>query len=70
MLSGEGGSLDLLVAAGGAVKMLPISLSCPLPLLRTPPFIASLLLICFCGDGSTRRWEHPEVNLFMSEKRL
>ena len=42
--------------AGGAVEMLLVSLSFPLPLLRTrpPPFIASLLLVCFCGDGSNQ----------------
>ena len=44
--------VDLLVlAAGGAVGVLPVSLSCPLPILRTPPPpFASLLLVH--GDGS------------------
>ena len=29
--------VDLLVVAGGAVEVLPVSLSCPLPPLRTRP---------------------------------
>ena len=37
--------VDLLVAAGGAVEVLPVSLSCPLPLLRAHP--PSLLVCCF-----------------------
>jgi hypothetical protein len=52
VLSGE---LDLLVAAGGAAEMLPVSLSCPLPLLSTHPL--PLLVCCFsvfCGDGSNQ----------------
>jgi len=35
--------------AGGAVEMLLVSLSCPLPLLRIHPHP---LLVFFCGDGS------------------
>ena len=43
--------VDLLVAAGSAAEVLPLSLSCPLPILRTPPPpFASLLLVH--GDGS------------------
>ena len=37
--------VDLLVAADGAVEVLLVSLSCPLPLLRTRP--PSLLVCCF-----------------------
>jgi len=41
--------------AGGAAEVLLVSLSCPLPLLRThPPSLASLLLFCFRGDGSNQ----------------
>ena len=47
--------VDLLVAAGSAVEVLPFSLSCPLPLLKThPPFIASLLLFYSREDGSKK----------------
>ena len=42
VLSGES---YLLVAAGGAIEVLPVSLSCPLPLLRTRP--PSSLVCCF-----------------------
>ena len=37
--------VDLLVAAGGAVEVLLVSLSCPLPLLGTQ--FPSLLVCCF-----------------------
>ena len=40
VLSGEGG-----FASGGAAEVLPVSLSCPLPLLRTHP--TSLQVCCF-----------------------
>ena len=61
---------SVVVAAGGAVKMLPISLSSPLPLLRTHP--PSLLVCCFCvfaemGATSTASGR-LEVNLLLSEK--
>jgi hypothetical protein len=47
--------VDLLVAAGGAAEVLPVSLSCPLPLLRIQTrFIPILLLFCFCEDGSNQ----------------
>jgi len=39
--------VDLLVASGGAAEVLPAPLSCPQPLLRTPP--PSLLVFCFIG---------------------
>jgi len=45
------GKVNLLMA-GGAVEVLPVSLSCPLyanPKIP-PPFIASLLLLCYCVD--------------------
>ena len=56
--------------AGGTVKVLLVSLSCPLPLLRTHP--PSLLVCCFyvfteMGATSTVSGR-PEVNL-LSEKR-
>ena len=47
------GRVDLLVAAGGATEVLPFSLSCPLPLLRTHP-TSSLLLFCFSVGGSNQ----------------
>ena len=60
------------MAAGGAVEVLPVSLSCPLPLLRTRP---PSLLACCCfifaeivaTSTASRRLE---VNLFLSEKRV
>jgi hypothetical protein len=57
--------------AGGAVEVLLVSLSCPLPLLRNPP--PSLLVCCFLvftemGAISTASGQ-LEVNLFMSKKR-
>ena len=62
--------VDLLVTAGGAVEVLPVSLSCPLPLLRTCP--PSLLACCFfvsaeMGATSTASGR-LEVTLFSSEK--
>ena len=59
------------MAAGGAVEVLPVSLSCPLPLLRTRP--SSLLVCCFfifaeMGATSTASGR-LEVNRFLSEKR-
>jgi hypothetical protein len=63
--------VDLLVAADGAVEVLLVSLSCPLPLLRTRP--PSLLVCCFfdfaeMGATSTASGR-LEVTLFSSEKR-
>ena len=57
--------------AGGAVEVLLVSLSCPLPLLRAHP--PSLLVCCFSvfaemGATSTASGQ-LQVNLFMSEKR-
>ena len=66
------GKVDLLVAVGDAVEVLPVSLSCPLPLLRTRP--PSLLVCCFLvfaemvGATSTA-FGRRQVNLFSSEKR-
>ena len=65
VLSGEGGF------AGGAAQILPVSLSCPLPLRRTHP--PSLLVCCFLvlaemGATSTASGR-LEVNLFLSAKR-
>ena len=59
--------VDLLVAAGGAIEVVPVSLSFPL---TYPP---SLLVCCFSvfaemGATSTAfRW--MELNLFLSEKQ-
>jgi hypothetical protein len=56
---------------GGAVEVLLVSLSCPLPLLRTPP--PSLLVCCFfvfAGMGATSTASgRLEESLFLSEKR-
>jgi len=62
--------MDLLMA-GGAADVLLVSLSCPLPLLRTHP--PSLLVCCFfvftdMGVTSTASGR-LEVNLFLPEKR-
>jgi len=45
-----------LLMVGGAAEVLLVSLTCPLPLLRThpPPFIASLLFFCSYKDGSNQ----------------
>jgi hypothetical protein len=56
--------------AGGAARMLPVSLSCPLPLRRTNP---PAVVCCFCvfaeiGETSTKSGR-LEVNLSLSEKR-
>jgi len=50
------GKVDLRRVAGGAAKVLLVSLSCPLLLLRTHPrpFIASPLLFYFRGDESNQ----------------
>ena len=65
------GKVDLLMAAGVAAEVLLVSLSCPLPLLRTHP--PSLLVCCFlvlAGIGATNTASgRLEVNLFLSEKR-
>ena len=65
------GKVDLLMAAGVAAEVLLVSLSCPLPLLRTHP--PSLLVCCFlvlAGMGATNTASgRLEVNLFLSEKR-
>jgi len=57
------------VAAGSAAEVLPLSLSCPLPILRTPPPpFASLLLVH--GDGSKQYSIRTlEVNLFLFRKQ-
>ena len=49
--------VDLLVVAGGAVEVLPVSLSCPLPPLRIrpPPLLAVCCFFVFIrGDGSNQ----------------
>ena len=60
------GKVDLLMAAGVAAEVLLVSLSCPLPLLRTHP--PSLLVCCFlvlAGIGATNTASgRLEVNLF------
>jgi len=59
------------VAAGGAVEVLPVSLSCPLPLLRTqPPSMPACCYFIFAEMGATSTSSgRLEVNLFLSEKR-
>ena len=64
------GKVDLLVAAGGAAEVLPVSLNCPLPLQRTHP---PTLVCCFCvfaalGVTSTKSGR-LEVNLSLNGKR-
>ena len=63
--------VDLRVADGGAAEVLLVSLSCPLPLLRTRP--PSLLVCCFfvfVEKGATSTvFRRLEVNLFFYEKR-
>jgi len=62
--------LVVLLVAGGAAGMLPVSLKCPLPLRRTHP---PTLVCCYCvfaamGVTSTKSGR-LEVNLSLSEKR-
>ena len=60
----------LLVAAGGAADVLPFSLSCLLPLLRTHPLRCQSVAFCFRGDWSNQyTYGRLEVNLDLSEKR-
>jgi hypothetical protein len=64
--------VDLLVAAGGAVEVLPVTLSCALPFLRTHP--PAMLVSCFFGFAevgatSNTASERLEVSLFLSVKR-
>ena len=60
------------MAAGGAVEVLPVSLSLPLPLLRARP--PSLLVCCFfvyAVMGATSSASgRLEMNLLLSEKRV
>jgi len=58
------GKLNLLVA-GSAVEVLLVSLSCPLPLLRTHP--PSLLVCCFFVSSTASG--RLEINLFLFEKQ-
>jgi len=57
------------MAAGGAVEMLLVSLSCPLPLQRTYP--PSLLVCCFFVfaemEATSTTSGQLEVNLLLSE---
>jgi len=64
------GSVAVLLVAGGAAEVLPVSLNCPLPLRRTHP---PTLVCCFCvlaamGVTSTKSGR-LEVNLSLSGKR-
>ena len=60
-----------MVAADGAVEVLLVSLSCPLPLLRTRP--PSLLVCCLFVfvemEATSTTSGRLEVNRFLSEKR-
>ena len=63
--------VDLLVAAGGAVEVLLVSLNCPLPLLRTrppPQLVCCFIVFAKMGATSTASGQ-LEVTLFMSRKR-
>jgi|AntDeeMinimDraft_6_1070357.scaffolds.fasta_scaffold61557_2 hypothetical protein len=51
--SGEGQSADGWQSGNALEVLLVVSLICPLPLRSIHPFVASLLLICFHGDGTT-----------------
>ena len=64
------GKVDLLVA-GGAVEVLPVSLSCPLPPLRTrpPPLLVVCCFFVFVEMGANTASGRLKVNLFLSEKR-
>jgi hypothetical protein len=45
--------LVALLVAGGAARVLPVSLSCHLPLQRThPPAVVCCCFLCFCRDWS------------------
>jgi hypothetical protein len=65
MLSGKNGS------ANGWVELLPVSLNCPLPLLRThPPSLLVCCLLVFAEMGATSTASGQlEVKLFLFEKR-
>jgi len=65
--------VDLLVVAGGAVEVLPVSLSCPLPPLRTrpPPLLVVCCFFVFVEMGATSTTSgRLVVNLFLPEKRV
>ena len=66
VLSGEGGS-----ASGSAAEVLPLPLSCPLPLLRThPPSLLDSCILVFAEMGATSTASRRlEVILFLSEKQ-
>jgi hypothetical protein len=53
----------LLLAAGGAVEVLPVSLSCPLPLLTTCPPSLHPVLFVFAEMGASTTSGRPELNL-------
>ena len=65
------GLVAVLLVAGAAAEVLPVSLNCPLPLRRTHP--PTLVSCCFCvfaamGVTSTKSGR-LEVNLSLSGKR-
>ena len=43
-----------LLVAGGAAEVLPVSLNCPLPLRRTPPYICCFCVFAAMGVTSTK----------------
>ena len=61
--------------AGGAAEVLLVSLSCPLPLLKTQPLSLLVCCIFFRRDGPNQyspnqySIQRLELNLFSSEKR-
>ena len=54
--------------AGGAAGVLPVSLSCPLPLRRTHAVVCTFRVFAEIGVISTKSGR-LEVNLSLSEKR-
>jgi len=66
VLSGAGGSTGGWRCSKSAPSIPQLSPATP----KNPPsFIASLLLFCSCVEMGTSSTIHPEVNLFLSEKR-
>jgi hypothetical protein len=56
--------------AGGAARMLPVSLNCPLPLQRThPPTIVCCICVFAAMEVTSTMSGRLEVNLSSSEKR-
>jgi hypothetical protein len=54
--------------AGGAARVLPVSLNCPLPLRRTHP-LTLVCCVCFCSNGSNQHkiWAGGGKSVFIWE---